>query len=171
MLSVNGDALLGDDMFREKLICRGASELAKRFTNTKGPLYAPHFVIDGLLRDVQHSGDISFREAPLNELDFSVFLVFIHDCLVNPFMGVTLDILKTTCTVLRGGLTAGIFEADTIFIGDIPHVVFDWEQQPDGSEKPAHLVALDPRYFHPMQVQGETKYLYEFPVTDPRALD
>ena len=80
----------------------------------------------------------------------------------------TPPVTKIRCLVSRAGLIAGHFDADMIFIGGVPHVVFEWEPQPDGSEKPVHVVALDPKQLHPLNGWGEITHLYESPVEDPR---
>ena len=59
------------------------------------------------------------------------------------------------------------YEADSVIIDGIPHVVFEWEQTPEG-EIPAVTVALDPKYLHPLPGWGEVTHLYEFPIEDPR---
>jgi len=82
-----------------------------------------------------------------------------------------MDVTKTWCLISRGGKVAGHFVADTVFIDEIPHVVFEWEYRPDGSRDPVHLVPLDPKYFHPLLGWGEVTQIYEMPVEDPRALD
>ena len=81
-----------------------------------------------------------------------------------------MEVTKTMCIMARGG-RSGVFIADTIFIDGITHVVFEWELQPDGSEKPIHLVKLDPRYFHPVVGQGDATHMYEHPISDPRVFD
>ncbi len=82
-----------------------------------------------------------------------------------------MEITKTRCLISRSGKIAGHFNADTIFIDSIPYVVFEWERQSDGTEKPAHIVRLDPQYFHPLAGWGEATHMYEHPVIDPRAFD
>ncbi|TLM64572.1 MAG: hypothetical protein FDZ69_11595 [Deltaproteobacteria bacterium] len=79
-----------------------------------------------------------------------------------------MEVTKVRCIVERAGLNVGHFDADMIFISDIPHVVFEWEPQSDGTEKPVHLVALDPQKLHPLPGWGEVTHLYELPVKDPR---
>jgi len=37
-----------------------------------------------------------------------------------------MDVTKTWCLISRGGKVAGHFVADTVFIDEIPHVVFEW---------------------------------------------
>ena len=81
-----------------------------------------------------------------------------------------MEVTKTRCLISRSGSIIGHFNADTIFIDGIPHVVFEWEVSPDGSRKPLHLVALDPKYFRPLPGWGEVTHLYEFPISDPRPL-
>ncbi len=82
-----------------------------------------------------------------------------------------MDITKTRCTVVRRGRSIGYFNVDTIFIDGIPHVVFEWETQPDGAMIPRCLVELDPQYFHPLPGWKDVKHLYELPVTDPLVFD
>jgi hypothetical protein len=53
-----------------------------------------------------------------------------------------------------------------IFIGGVPHVVFEWTPQGD----PVHLVALDPSFLHSTQGWVAVTHLYELPVQDPRLL-
>lgn len=81
-----------------------------------------------------------------------------------------MEVIKVRCTVERAGLNVGQFNADVVFIDKIPHAVFEWEPQPDGSEKPVHLVALDPSKLHPLPGWKDATHLYELPVKDPRKL-
>lgn len=80
------------------------------------------------------------------------------------------EVTKIRCLISRAG-RIGHFEADVIFIDNIPHVVFEWELQADGSEKPIYLVRLDPQYFHPLPGWGDVTHMYEFPIEDPRKFD
>lgn len=73
---------------------------------------------------------------------------------------------KTRCIIERAGQHAH-YDCDTVFIDGIPHIVFEWQQTPEG-EKPAVVAKLDPQYFHDLPGWGEVKYLYENPVKDPR---
>ena len=78
-------------------------------------------------------------------------------------------VTKCMCTVIRAGQNVGMFEADLMFINGIPNVVFEWEPQPNGSEKPRHLVALDPARLHSLKGWGKVTHSYELPVADPRS--
>lgn len=80
-----------------------------------------------------------------------------------------MDVTKVRCLVSRVGSVVGHFNADMIFISGVPHVVFEWEGEADGSEKPCHLVALDPKFLHPLPGWGEVTHLYELPIKDPRS--
>ena len=81
------------------------------------------------------------------------------------------DVTKTLHTLSRAGKTICTLITDTIFIDGIPHLVFEWEPQSDGSEKPVLLVRLDPQYLHPVVGQGNATHSYEHPVEDPRQFD
>ena len=81
-----------------------------------------------------------------------------------------MEVTKVHCLVSRAGSIVGHFNADMVFISGVPHIVFEWEPQPDGTEKPAHLVALDPALLHPLLGWGEVTHSYEGPVVDPRML-
>lgn len=78
---------------------------------------------------------------------------------------------KTHHTLMRNGRNLGTFHTDTIFIKSIPHLVLEWIVAPDGSEKPAHdPIPLDPSR-HVLLGWKDCKYMYEFPVEDPRPLN
>ncbi len=79
-----------------------------------------------------------------------------------------MTVVRTRCTVCRGGRNIGDATLDTIFIEGVPHLVFEWQRLDDGSEKPSHLVALNPTFFHPWQGWGDATFIYESPVNDPR---
>jgi hypothetical protein len=55
-----------------------------------------------------------------------------------------------------------------VYLSGFPHVVFEWERQPDGSEMPVHTVSLDPNFLHKLQSWGDVTYMYEKPIQDPR---
>ena len=77
---------------------------------------------------------------------------------------------KTRHTLVRDGRNLGHFETDTIFIDSIPHLVLEWIVFRDDTEKPAHPpIPLDPARHHVLGWKN-CKYLYEFPVEDPRQL-
>jgi hypothetical protein len=59
--------------------------------------------------------------------------------------------------------------ADVIWVSKVPHVVIEWDVWPDG-DRPGVTVPLDPQYFHELN-WPQAKYLYEFPIEDPRNLD
>jgi len=82
-----------------------------------------------------------------------------------------MDVFKTRCVVTRDRVFMGHFDLDTIFIDGIPHVVFDWDIDPNGLEKPVNPVPLDPQHFHELKGWEKLQYLYERPVEDPRQLD
>lgn len=42
-----------------------------------------------------------------------------------------------------------------VFLSGVPHVVFEWERQPDGSEKPVHVIALFTVGLNPSTVTKE----------------
>jgi hypothetical protein len=58
------------------------------------------------------------------------------------------------------------FDADLIFVGNVPTVVLEWDVRPDG-DRPAITVPLKPEYLHKMQV-GDAGYMYELAIVDPR---
>lgn len=81
-------------------------------------------------------------------------------------------VTTTRCIVSRGGQGLDHCDCDTIFIDQIPHVVFEWEPQPDGSRKPIHLVRLDPQYLRSMSASSDSNHMmYQLPIEDPRPLD
>ncbi|MBP2652585.1 MAG: hypothetical protein H6Q73_154 [Firmicutes bacterium] len=78
------------------------------------------------------------------------------------------EVLKTQCIVKRAGKSL-VAIVDTIYIDEIPHLVFEWQQQTDGTEKPAYMVPLDPQYFS--RIPGEkVNAVYKNPVDDPISL-
>lgn len=81
------------------------------------------------------------------------------------------EVTQIRCLVERAGRMIGHFNADMIFISGVPHVVFEWERQPDGRESPSWAVALDPKYLHPLPGWGKITHCYEFPIVDPRPLN
>ena len=81
-----------------------------------------------------------------------------------------MKVFVTRCTVERAGRNMGHFNCDTIFLNEIPHIVFEWQESSEG-EIPAITVALDPQHFHPLEGWNEVQYLYENPVKDPRPLN
>ena len=77
---------------------------------------------------------------------------------------------KTHHVLIRQGETVGHVQTDTIFIDSVPHLVFEWDVYPDGTEKPSHPpVALDPSKHHVIGWDN-CKYMYELPVEDPRKM-
>ena len=81
-------------------------------------------------------------------------------------MSETYEVTKTRCVVSGRNGSLDHCEMDTIFIDQIPHVVFEWEPQPDGSRKPIRLVRLDPKHFHSMSQSGGN-HIYERPIEEP----
>ena len=69
---------------------------------------------------------------------------------------------------MRGDRTLGYFATDLAYIDGGPVLVFEWRDEPAGAV-PVHFVSIDPQYLHEIN-WPQAKFMYEFPVNDPRPL-
>jgi hypothetical protein len=76
---------------------------------------------------------------------------------------------------IRAGNDASNFISDLIFVSDVPTIVVEWLESPDGVSLPLVTISLDRRYLHkidsPEADYLEAEYLYEKEVVDPRRSD
>ena len=78
---------------------------------------------------------------------------------------------KMRCLGTIGGKTAH-FEADLVFINEAAYAVFEWNDYQDGTNIPAEVVLLDRIHLHPLpESWAPVRWLYEFPIEDPRRLN
>jgi hypothetical protein len=76
-----------------------------------------------------------------------------------------MEIFKTWCEISSHGWTSH-HAVDTVIIDEIPHLVFEWKETPDG-KMPAVTVPLDPKRLYPVLNDNAT-HLYELVIQDPR---
>lgn len=75
---------------------------------------------------------------------------------------------KVRCLVSRSGNMIGMFNLDMISFAGGHHIVFEWEDQPDGNRRPLYMAPVDSKFLEPLPEGEEVTHQYRLSVEDPR---